>query len=144
MKTRLVGSAVVACVVLVGLGCGEAMKSEAPPVSNAKVDVASKDAPPEKMMRGTTHKEAYFERVGLDFDQQPAPVVRKVIYTATLKMEVEDFPKAAEELERLIEEHKAILEHTDITGGAAVPAQATGRSASLRRSGPPSNEPSPS
>jgi hypothetical protein len=50
-------------------------------------------------------------------NKKPAlPIDRKVIYTATVKVEVEDFPKAEEALLRLIEEHKAQLEKSEATG----------------------------
>jgi hypothetical protein len=46
----------------------------------------------------------------------PAPVERKIIYTATVKLEVDDLPKAEEALLQLIAEYKGQLEQSENTG----------------------------
>ena len=49
--------------------------------------------------------------------EQPADVVvRKISYTATLRLKVDDFPKAEEGLLQLIDEYKGLLEKSEITG----------------------------
>src|SRR5436309_2574720 len=45
---------------------------------------------------------------------QGKAVDRKIIYTATLRLQVEDFGKAEAELLQLVEEHKCLLEMSNI------------------------------
>src|SRR5687767_1843453 len=49
-------------------------------------------------------------------DQAPPAaklVERKIVYTAALRLQVEDFVKAEEELLKLVDEHKGILEMSE-------------------------------
>lgn len=55
-------------------------------------------------------------------DPQPAKAVeRKVIYTATLKLQVENFATAEEKLSDLVEEFKGILEMSEVTARLGSP-----------------------
>ena len=64
--------------------------------------------------------------------KEPAkPVVRRIIYTATLKLQVDDFPKAEDALLQLIDEYHGILGQSEFPVRAAVPGWAGGKFAWL-------------
>lgn len=100
------------------LGCGSQpsleRKAGAPNAEMAKATDAEQLQEPRKGVANDQPPPP--NQVGQKPDQPAPPVVRKIIYTATLKLQVEDFPKAEEALLRLIDEYKGQLEQNDVTG----------------------------
>jgi hypothetical protein len=120
--TRFAGVPVIAVALLLGgsAGCNSNKKviSEESPAGrgdkNASPAVAYKD---EAVLE--TEKRAPSELQGGKDKEQPAPVERRIIFTAEARLTVSDFPKAEHELQQLVQQTpKAFFSQSDVTGAA--------------------------
>lgn len=55
--------------------------------------------------------------------EEAEPLPRKIIYTAEVKLIVQDLTRAEQELKQLLKDHKGIIAQSDLTGSAGAPRQ---------------------
>jgi hypothetical protein len=99
------------CLPAVTLGCGGQKVREAAPSSGIKHDA------PDENGRGDKAGAAQDKAGGEAEPKTP----RKIIYTANLVLIVDDFDKASEALDQLIEENKGFISTSDIRGERGTP-----------------------
>jgi hypothetical protein len=92
--------------LLVGLGCA---KEESAPEPKAQAGLSRGDA--EQAMQDKAKEQGVLKQPG-------APVERKIVYTATVKLVVADFGKAEQDLEQLAKANKGYMSQAEVSGAA--------------------------
>jgi hypothetical protein len=108
------------------LGCGKVERGspQAPATDHVSQLGARQDVAAGGEAKRALHKEeAALEPPAGQKGAAPEPLSRKIIYTANLRLIVDDFGKADQELADLLAEHDCILGQSEITGSAGSPRQ---------------------
>jgi hypothetical protein len=116
MKARTPGIAgLVLLLAALAQGCSDASKSSGNADNNLRKSVPQGSG--SKEARGEKGEAAFVAADQGNADNAPAPPVqRKIIYNATLKVQVADFADAEGKLQDLINESGAILDSSEIKG----------------------------